>query len=106
MLEAEFQTKPPGKTYFLKLVFQAYEDGQPPIALEQLKSAGWVMMPLQPLWEVDKTKRTVYISKPGSGVFRSWTPEEKVENLKTATQIIKSYGIKATKRTLTAADMV
>jgi hypothetical protein len=105
MIKAEFETKHPHNTNWIRMEYGEYEE--PSELIEELKNAGWKQgYKLPPKSEVifdnngnrvgfAKTKyNEVTYSKVGSGIFGMWTPAEKKANMLEARKILKNHGIK------------
>ncbi len=113
MLGIEFQSKPPYKTWWISIQRDMSGDVAAPIPegeretaeaiVAALTDAGWTIESYGeetgwPAWDA---------SKPGSGLFGGWTPEEAKKYMAEARKILRKFGLtRVPKRKLTLADMM
>lgn len=105
-IAVEFQTKRTGGTAWL--VIEHHETTPPTALLTDLAGKGWVVDPslpgASPLFGVVE----ITVCKPGTGMFRSWTPDEARTAMRDARRVLKAHGFSGPLRvrTLTLADMM
>ena len=102
---AEFQSKAPHTTCWL--VISYHTEAGPVQLLADLIFAGWkddgTMKGVPPMAN-GRTEK--YLFKPGTGLFRGWTEEEQKTHLNAAKRVLRRHRVRATRRRMTAADMM
>ena len=89
MLTAEFRSKPPHKTCWLRIEWVCV---RPLTLFDALAAAGWVPCRVQPVTPTPGWTRHDF-RKPGTGLFKGWTPAERKANLAAARQMLRRYGL-------------
>jgi hypothetical protein len=100
---AEFRSKQPHKTCWLRIEWQ----GVSPLTLfDALAAAGWVACPMQPLTPIAGRCWRDF-QKPGTGVFNGWVPAERTAHLAAARRVLRRYGLtRVPTRRLTLHDLL
>lgn len=103
-ITAEFRSKSPYNTSWLELGYHV--DAPPTAILEQLAEAGWDTDGMKDIPPMSNGRTEVVLYRPGSGLFRSWTTDEKKVALADAKKVLRRHRITATSRKMTLADML
>jgi hypothetical protein len=108
-----FRAKTPYKTWWVSIERDSDEDLSKPVPEGERKTAEAIMAALEGAgWTVERyAEGTAWpmwdASKPGSGLFGGWTPEEAKKYMAEARKILRKFGLtKVPKRRLTLADML
>ena len=101
---AEFRSKSPYTTSWLEISY--HTEAPPTVLIEQLAEAGWREDGMWGIPPRSNGRTEVILSRPGTGLFRSWTPEEKKAAMADARKILRRHRVYTTTRKMTLADLL
>jgi hypothetical protein len=112
-MEAEFQSKPPHRHWWLELYFTTEEALQADLLAGKLGEAGWEAGPSVPRWQSGSSlgnrhdAHTLILDREGTGIFGMQTPEEAKAFLAQAREELRRHGLaRVPKRKLTWQELM